>query len=166
MPTKKSRSQQLDREIAAALRRTPQHHATKQAGADDWDVAMDALLEHDPEKAARIVRAIREEHGALVNAPDEFSHAVRDLPQKVRDRFFKLLEQAPAQLVDPLQLRVGQRFDHFGHTYEILKVGRDKNHTVQIARPYTDFFGKVGFIDHRSFPAREFDRQHLRLLTE
>ncbi len=66
---------------------------------------------------------------------------------------------------DPSQLRVGQQFDYFGHTYEILKIGRDKNRTVQIARPHTDRFGKVGFIDHRSFPARDFDRQHLRPLA-
>lgn len=61
-----------------------------------------------------------------------------------------------------VQLRVGQRFDHFGHTYEILKIGRDRDRTVQIARPHTDSFGKAGFIDHRSFPSRDFDRQHLR----
>lgn len=67
---------------------------------------------------------------------------------------------------DASALRVGQRFDHFGHTYEILKIGRDKDRTVQIARPYTDRFGKAGFIDHRSFPARDFDRQHLRPLVD
>lgn len=61
-------------------------------------------------------------------------------------------------------LHVGQRFDYFGHTYEITRIGRDKNRTVQIARPHTDAFGKVGFIDHRSFPSRDFDRQHLRKL--
>lgn len=63
-------------------------------------------------------------------------------------------------------LRVGQRFDHLGHTYEIVKIGRDKDRTVQIARPHTDRFGKDGFIDHRSFPARDFDRQHLRPLVD
>ena len=67
---------------------------------------------------------------------------------------------------DSSALRVGQRFDHLGHTYEILKIGRDKDRTVQIARPHTDRFGKTGFIDHRSFPARDFDRQHLRPLVD
>ena len=67
---------------------------------------------------------------------------------------------------DSSALRVGQRFDHLGHTYEILKIGRDKDRTVQIARPHTDRFGKAGFIDHRSFPARDFDRQHLRPLVD
>lgn len=59
-------------------------------------------------------------------------------------------------------LRVGQRFDHFGHIYEILKIARDKERTVQIARRVPDSFGKEAFIDHRSFPARHFDQQHLR----
>jgi hypothetical protein len=67
---------------------------------------------------------------------------------------------------DSSALRVGQRFDHLGHTYEVLKIGRDKDRTVQIARPHTDRFGKAGFIDHRSFPARDFDRQHLRPLVD
>jgi len=62
---------------------------------------------------------------------------------------------------DPSQLRVGQQFDHIGHTYEIVKIGRDKARTIQIARPHKDTFGKLGYIDHRSFPARDFDRQHL-----
>ena len=67
---------------------------------------------------------------------------------------------------DSSALYVGQRFDRLGHTYEVLKIGRDKDRTVQIARPHTDRFGKAGFIDHRSFPARDFDRQHLRPLVD
>jgi hypothetical protein len=59
-------------------------------------------------------------------------------------------------------LRIGQRFDHFGHIYEITKIGRDKDRTVQIARRVPDSFGKEAFIDHRSFPSRHFDQQHLR----
>lgn len=61
-------------------------------------------------------------------------------------------------------LKVGQRFDYIGHTYEITRIGRDKNRTVQIARRLTDPFGKEVLVDHRSFPARDFDRQHLRKL--
>lgn len=64
------------------------------------------------------------------------------------------------------ELRVGQQFDHFGHTYEILKIWRDKNRTVQIARRYRDSFGKEAFIDHRSFPARHFNQQHLKLIGD
>lgn len=63
--------------------------------------------------------------------------------------------------IDPSQLRVGQRFDHIGHIYEITKIGRDKQRTVQIARRVGDPFGKQVLIDHRSFPASHFDRQHL-----
>jgi hypothetical protein len=59
-------------------------------------------------------------------------------------------------------LKIGQRFDHFGHIYEIIKIGRDKDRTVQIARRVPDAFGKEAFIDHRAFPARHFDQQHLR----
>ena len=64
--------------------------------------------------------------------------------------------------VDPSKLRVGQRFDHIGHIYEITKIGRDKARTVQIARRSKDSFGKETLLDHRSFPSRDFDRQHLR----
>lgn len=59
-------------------------------------------------------------------------------------------------------LRVGQLFDHFGHIYEITKIGRDKKRTVQIARRIRDLFGKETLIDQRSFPDRDFDRQHLK----
>jgi hypothetical protein len=61
-------------------------------------------------------------------------------------------------------LRVGQLFDHLGHIYEITKIGRDKKRTVQIARRIRDSFGKETLIDHRLFPASDFDRQHLRPL--
>jgi hypothetical protein len=58
---------------------------------------MDAILEHDPKRAAQIVRSIREEHGATVNATPEFSQAVREVPQSVRDRYFELLEGKPSR---------------------------------------------------------------------
>lgn len=66
--------------------------------------------------------------------------------------------------VDPSELRVGMRFDYFGKPFEITKIGRDKAKTIQIARRHRDSFGKEDFIDHRSFPMREFYRQHLRPL--
>jgi len=66
---------------------------------------------------------------------------------------------------DVFGLRVGQQFDHFGHIYEIIKIGRDKNRTVEIARRHRDPFGKEAFIDHQWFPARLFDQQHLKLIT-
>lgn len=66
--------------------------------------------------------------------------------------------------IDPSELRVGQRFDYFGQPFEITKIGRDKAKTIQIARRHMDNFGKEAFIDHRSFPMREFYQQHLRSL--
>lgn len=62
-------------------------------------------------------------------------------------------------------LRVGQLFDHIGHIYEVTRIGRDKNRTVQIARRVRDLFGKETLIDQRSFPSRDFDRQHLKPIT-
>lgn len=95
-------------------------------------------------------------------------HATKKSPAQLQREIDEALarSQAPIAKFNPSQLRVGQYFDHFGHTYEILKIGRDKNRTVQIARSHMDRFGKVDFIDHRSFPARDFDRQHLRPLTD
>jgi hypothetical protein len=66
--------------------------------------------------------------------------------------------------VTPSDLRVGQRFDYLGRPFEIVKIGRDKDKTIQVARRYTKPSGKDDFIDHRSFPMREFYRQHLRPL--
>lgn len=83
---------QLDREIASVLTRPRprKHHATRR---DEWDVAMDAILEHDPERAAHIVRKIREEHGFTTATPPEFSDAMRAVTDDVRTRFFKLLDE-------------------------------------------------------------------------
>ena len=64
--------------------------------------------------------------------------------------------------IDPSELRVGQRFDHFGKTVEIVKIGRDKDKTIQIAHRYTKPSGRDDFIDYRSFPLRQFYQQHLR----
>lgn len=108
---KKSRAQQLDHEIAAALRRSPRrhHHATtRQAGADDWDVAMDAIFEGDPKRAAQIARRIREEHPTK-SATQEFSDALREAPQKVRDKFFELTESNEG--LDFSDYEIGQMFE-------------------------------------------------------
>ena len=86
----------LDREINEALSRrsrsnaSRRHHATQQVGADAWDVAMDAILEHNPKKAARIVQEIRETHGVMADPAPEFWRAVKEAPQDVRDRFYEL----------------------------------------------------------------------------
>jgi hypothetical protein len=53
-----------------------------------WDVAQDALLEHDPSRAAAIVRDIRAEHGSA-EMPDSFSKAIKKIPKSVRVVFDK-----------------------------------------------------------------------------
>jgi hypothetical protein len=63
--------------------------------------------------------------------------------------------------IEPSQIRVGQRFDYFGHVYEITKIGRDKARTIQVARRVRDPFNKELWIDQRSFPVRDIYRQHL-----
>ncbi len=81
--TKKSPSQ-LDREIEEArIARSP---------SSAWDVAIDRILEGDPKRAAQIVEELRETFGATVNASPEFSRAVREAPEEVRQKFFALLE--------------------------------------------------------------------------
>ena len=61
-------------------------------------------------------------------------------------------------------VRVGDRFDHIGHTYVVTKVGRDRYRTLTLARPSRDMFGKEVLIDPWSFPASHLDRYHLRPL--
>ena len=64
------------------------HHATV---ADSWDVAMDALLEHDPEKAHQIVERIRKEHGITPGTASQgFLDALSQVPFEVSARFFEL----------------------------------------------------------------------------
>jgi len=69
---------------------------------------------------------------------------------------------AAAAEVAATTARVGQLFDRLGHIYEITKIGRDKKRTLQVARRVRDPFGKEVLIDHRSFPARDLDREYLR----
>lgn len=97
MPKKTHR--QLEREIAVVLKKRPRrHHATRQDAAADWDVAMDALLEHDPSSAAQIAASIREQRGIppyaaiTMDAPATFVNALEATPADVRDRFFKALK--------------------------------------------------------------------------
>jgi hypothetical protein len=74
----------------------------------------------------------------------------------------------PTSPIDPSDLRVGRRFDHFGHVYEITKIGRDNLRTIRIARVVTDPLGRevLSLLEHRTFPARDFYRQHLRPIAE
>ncbi len=81
----------LDHEIASALaKRTRRHHATRISSIDDeWDVAMDALLEHDVKRAAKLVADIHIEHGSTAKPPQRFSDVLLNLPEQVRESFWK-----------------------------------------------------------------------------
>jgi hypothetical protein len=81
---------QLDREIAQALarKRPRRHHATRYRMPydDAWDVALDAILEHDPKRAAQIVKDIRAKHGSY-EPSDEFEKALDKVPSTIRQQF-------------------------------------------------------------------------------
>lgn len=93
---KKKSAAQLNREIAEALAKAPKRsrsrHVSRGVAADDWDVAMDAILEHDPKRASQIVRKLRDEHGAAVSESDAFTAALESVPLKVRNKFFALTD--------------------------------------------------------------------------
>lgn len=97
-------------------------------------------------KSAEIARLIREAHEERI-----------EKREGLWTKMSRGLRGAPS-------LRVGQHFDHFGHTYRITKITRGKKPVVYIARPSRDSFGKEVLIDARSFQAQDFDRQHLRPL--
>lgn len=157
--TKKA-SAQLDREIAEALTKKPGAHKL---------AAM---------KKGEVVVTNDEEMDQMLALGDDAIMKVRSLPNPdrvgIKDQYIAWIgaatpprkagarSHATIAKLDPSQLRVGQLFDHLGHIYEIPKIGRDKNRTVSIARRVRDLFGKETLIDHRSFPARDFDRQHLQ----
>lgn len=67
-------------------------------------------------------------------------------------------------MIDPSELHVGMRFDYFGQPYEIVKIGRDKDKTIQIAVRHKTSSGKEDFFEHKSFPLRTLYQQHLRPL--
>lgn len=94
-------SSQLDREIAAALaRKRPRSRSYHSTMRDSWDVAMDALLEHDPKRASEIVERMREEHGAITETPQAFLDALEQVPFEVRTRFLELNNKAIAPKQD------------------------------------------------------------------
>jgi hypothetical protein len=83
-------SAQLDREIAQSLaqKRFGRHHAMRYRMPydDAWDVALDAILEHDPKRAAQIVKDIRAKHGSY-EPSDEFEKALDKAPSTIRQQF-------------------------------------------------------------------------------
>jgi len=170
----------IAREVDEILRSGP--HRGLSGESSQSDRVLRSKLE--AMKKGEIVVTNDEEMDQMLALDDDEIVKVRSLPNPqrvgIKDRYIawigspkppsvpKIRHESHATIAkfDPSQLRVGQRFDHFGHTYEILKIGRDRNRTIQIARPHMDRFGKVDFIDHRSFPARSFDQQHLSPIAD
>lgn len=140
-----------------------------------------SLAVRDAARAAIELRDVGERIGArggsykppwLVEEGKKRGHATKKSAAQLDREIAEALGQFPFDepelrakwVVEPSDLRVGQRFDYFGKPYEITKIGRDKAKTVQIARRYKDPFGKEELIEHRSFPMRAFYQQHLRPL--
>jgi hypothetical protein len=99
---------QLDREIAEALARShPQrrwHHATMEGsgseGSGAWDVAMDAILENNPSKAAQVVKQIYAEHGRSTSPTSGFSRAVAERASTDPTEWLQIFDRLkPGQIV-------------------------------------------------------------------
>ena len=144
MATKKTPAQ-LDRDIAHALAQkrraqsTNRHHATVR---DEWDVAMDALLERDAERAAEIVASIRQANklppyaAISTDATPEFVRALEKTSSvDVRDRFYETLkalqDAASGEFSPPRTMNVVDR--HGGFT--AVTRGGTHNQTQTLWRP-------------------------------
>lgn len=101
MVTKRKTFAQLDREIAEVLvkgkgSRSRTYHTTRRdVSDDDWDVAMDAIMERDAKKAARVVHHLRHEYG-FVTEPKEFTDALIKSPTNVWLEFQRHYEELEA----------------------------------------------------------------------
>ncbi len=74
------------------------------ASDEAWSIAMDAVLEHHPEKAARIVKDLTnaETEAALMHdAPAAFGQVLRKAPAHDREKFFELLDVATSAKIEP-----------------------------------------------------------------
>lgn len=99
-------------------------------------------------------------------------HATKKSPAQLDAEIAEILSRYPYDdpslrqkwMIDPSDLRVGLRFDYFGTPFEIVKIGRDKDKTIQIAVRHKTSSGKEGFFEHKSFPLRALYQQHLRPL--
>ncbi|MGE5732780.1 MAG: hypothetical protein ACM37U_12610 [Gemmatimonas sp.] len=118
-------------------------------------------LRHVSAHTAHATRSSASRHHATKKSAAQLD---REIAEALGQFPFDEPELKAKWVVQPSDLRVGQRFDYFGKPYEITKIGRDKAKTVQIARRYKDPFGKEELIEHRSFPMRAFYQQHLRPL--
>ncbi len=62
----------------------------------------------------------------------------------------------------PIAPKIGDRFDYIGRVFEVVKIGRDKKKTLQLARRTRDSFGKEILIDHRSLPTGDLENLYYR----
>jgi len=85
--SRKKTPAQLDREIAQALKPQSQrrHHATVK---DLWDVAMDAIMEGDAKRAAKIAKEARQQG----RPTDAFLSALHKAPRAVLAKYLTLVE--------------------------------------------------------------------------
>src|SRR5512135_193079 len=133
---------------------------------------LERLIEKRPALWGRFAGYLTSGHVFVDDPPSGRAHATKKSAAQLDREIAEALGQFPYDepelrakwVVQPSDLRVGQRFDYFGKPYEITKIGRDKAKTVQIARRYKDPFGKEELIEYRSFPMRAFYQQHLRPL--
>jgi len=97
-------------------------------------------------------------------------HAIKKSPSQLDAEIAEILARYPYDdpslrkkwMIDPSELHVGMRFDYFGQPYEIVKIGRDKDKTIQLAVRHTPRSGKDIFVEHKSFPLRQLYQQHMR----
>lgn len=125
MASKKTTAQ-LDREIAASIRKprkSKRRHSTRKE--DLWDVAMDAIVEGNAERAAEITEEIGTAHRSL--APTTaFSSALRAAPRAVRQRYFDLAG-LPGSVDDTRPASFPKRLRHGDYT-ATLKGVEDENY--------------------------------------
>jgi hypothetical protein len=170
------------------MKSAPKAHATRAKAPSAATLkALDAISYHEHVPAPTRARLVREGYvtadGHITDRGQEvldrglarevmrYGHATKKSPEQLDAEIAEMLGRVsygddPAirakWQIDPSEVRVGMRFDYFGRPFEIVKIGRDKAKTIQIASRYTKPSGKEDFIDHKSFPLREFYRQHLR----
>lgn len=137
--------------IIASEARTPEEFARR---AEAWNAA-----EREPLSVAALAKAYKKAKPSTVARLIREAHETR---VEGRERLWSRMSRGLRG--DPPKLRVGQHLDYIGQTFRITSITRGKNPVVYIARPSKDSFGREHMIDARSFPLREFDRQHLKPL--
>lgn len=143
----------------------------KVVGRDGGALVLEGPLRYHPKLRKQHTMGAHQFKKTACPRDEHAYHATKKSPKQLDAEIAEILAKVPfiddpviraKYQIDPSELRVGQRFDYFGRPFEIVKIGRDKDKTIQIASRYTKPSGKEDFIDHRSFPLRRFYEQHLR----